>query len=399
MKNLRLRDRSDMCYPSGMKTLAEQPWDEFRRQMPVAKNWAYFDHAAVAPLPEPVRNAVVDWAGSMCEAGVADWSRWRKTVETARKLAAGLLNADREEVALIHSTTEGINLVAEGVPWKPGDNIVTLASEFPSNLYPWMNLKDRGVEVRQLPATDERVGLDEIASACDDRTRILSVSWVGYATGWRNDLGALAEIAHRAGAKLFVDAIQGLGVFPLDVKDVPVDFLSADGHKWLLGPEGAGIFYVRREHLDWLRPLGVGWNSMAHAGNFADTSWNLKPDAGRYEGGTYHLAGIAGLAATLEFLSGYGTNAIASRILDVTGVLVEELQRIGAAIASDLEPAHRSGILAFTFSDQDPQEIKRKLLEQKIVINCRHGRLRVSPHAYTNNADIEKLIAGLEAIQ
>lgn len=382
-----------------MNNLSIEPWDAFREQMAVAKTWAYFDHAAVAPLPERVNEAVVSWAKSMAESGVADWSRWRKTVETARRLAAKLVNAERDEIALVHSTTEGINIVAEGVPWKPGDNIVTLESEFPSNLYPWMNQKDKGVEVRQVAATNERVDLDAIAKACDEKTRIVSVSWVGYATGFRSDLDAIADIAHRKGARLFVDAIQGLGVFPLDVKRTPVDFLSADGHKWLLGPEGAGILYVRKEHLDWLRPVGLGWNSVAHAGNFADTSLNLKPNAGRYEGGTYQMVGLAGLAAALELQAEYGTEAISQRIQDVTDALVEELQAFGAAIASDLDPSHRSGILAFTFSETDPLIIKAKLLEQGVILNCRHGRLRLSPHVYTNREDIEKLTASLRTIR
>jgi selenocysteine lyase/cysteine desulfurase len=381
-----------------MNLLSEPLWDRFREQMAVAKRWAYFDHAAVAPLPKRVGQAVTGWANSMVEDGVCDWPRWRKTVETARKLAAKLLNADREEVALTHSTTEGINIVAEGVPWRAGDNLVTLSSEFPSNLYPWMNQSDRGVEVRLVPAGDERVDLDAVANACDEKTRVVSVSWVGYATGFRNDLDALADIAHRKGAKLFVDAIQGLGVLPLDVRQTPVDFLSADGHKWLLGPEGAGIFYVRRDLLDWLRPVGVGWNSVAHAGNFADTSLNLKPNAGRYEGGTYNMVGLAGLAAALELQAEHGTQAISERIRQVADVLIEELHRLGARIASDLAPAQRSGILAFTFSDADPQTVKQKLLDQGVILNCRHGRLRISPHVYTNQEDIEKLMAALKSI-
>jgi selenocysteine lyase/cysteine desulfurase len=390
-----------VCGQSGisadMTPLANHAWNAFREQMPVARKWAYFDHAAVAPLPEPVRQAMLSWTNSMSETGVADWPRFRKTVEIARKHAAELLNAQPAEIALIHSTTEGINLVAEGVPWKPGDNVVTLASEFPSNLYPWMNLRDRGVEVRQVGTTSERTDLAKIAEACDARTRILSISWVGYATGWRNDLAAVAEIAHRAGAKLFVDAIQGLGVYPLDVEQIPVDFLAADGHKWLLGPEGAGIFYVRGEHLDWLRPLGLGWNSVAHAGDFANTSLNLKPNAGRYEGGTSNMVGIAGLTAALELLGDYGTPAIAGRILEVTDALIEQLQKIGATIASAMESEHRSGILAVTLPEGDPQTIKRKLLEEGVVVNCRHGRLRVSPHVYNNGEDIEKLIAALKS--
>lgn len=382
-----------------MATFSLPTWDAFREQMAITDRFAYIDHAAVAPLPEPVWQTVVRWASSMSADGVADWSRWRKTVETARKFAAKLLHAERDEIALIHSTTEGINLIAEGVPWRAGDNIVTLDSEFPSNLYPWMNQRDKGVEVRQVSAPNERANLDAIAKAIDAKTRIVSVSWVGYATGFRSDLDALADIAHKRGARLFVDAIQGLGVLPLDVRETPVDFLSADGHKWLLGPEGAGIFYARKEHLDWLRPVGIGWNSVTHAGNFADTRLNLKSNAARYEGGTYNMVGLAGLSAALELQAEYKTHAISQRILEVTDVLIEKLKEIGATIASDLAPAHRSGILAFTFSETDPQIIKQKLREQGVILNCRHGRLRVSPHVYTNDEDIEKLIAGLRSIR
>src|SRR5690606_37199505 len=133
--------------------------------------------------------------------------------------------------------------VAEGFPWREGDNVVTLADEFPANLYPWMNLKSRGVEARLVPTDDGRVDLDRLNAACDDRTRIVSVSWVGFASGWRNDVAAVAEIAHRRGAYFFLDAIQGLGAFPIDARAAGVDFLAADGHKWMLGPEGAGVFY------------------------------------------------------------------------------------------------------------------------------------------------------------
>jgi len=379
-----------------MTTLNDSPWTAFREKMPVARRFAYFDHAAVAPLPEPVCRAMFEWAQSMSEHGVADWPRWRKTVDLTRKHAAALLNAKREEIAIVHNTTEGINLVAEGVPWRVGDNVVTLASEFPSNLYPWMNLKDRGVEVRQIPANDERVDLDTVAEACDAKTRVISISWVGYTTGWRNDLAALAELAHEVGAKLFVDAIQGLGVFPLDVGDIPVDFLAADGHKWLLGPEGAGIFYCRREHLDWLRPLGVGWNSVEQAGNFTDTRFQLKPAAERYEGGTRNMAGMAGLAAGLEFLAESGPpETRAGRLLELTEFLIEELEKIGATIASARQTERRSGILAFSMPQGDPQSLKRKLLEQDVVINCRNGRLRASPHVYTNADDIQRLVSAL----
>ncbi|MBW3543615.1 MAG: aminotransferase class V-fold PLP-dependent enzyme, partial [Planctomycetes bacterium] len=213
-------------------------WLSFRRDMPAAERLAYFDHAAVAPLPRSTAAAVIEWANSASADGVTDWPRWRQEVEAARRLGAELLSADADEIALIHNTTEGVNLVAEGFPWRPGDNVVVPACEFPSNLYPWQNLAARGVEARLVPAENER--LDRLADACDERTRIVAASWVGYATGWRNDPRELAEVAHRRGALLFLDAIQGLGVFPLDVEAAGVDFLAADGHKVAVTHRGSG---------------------------------------------------------------------------------------------------------------------------------------------------------------
>lgn len=224
-------------------------WDDFRAKMPVVEKWAYFDHAGVAPLPAPTADVLVEFAGDNAANGVAHWNRWRSTVETARELGARLLGAMTGEVAVIHNTTEGINFVAEGFPWRPGDNVVTLSSEFPSNLYPWLNLASRGVETRQVAVTNERLDPAAVEKACDARTRVLALSWVGYMTGWRNDLALLSEIAHKRGLFFFVDAIQALGVFPLDVGRLPIDALAADGHKWLLGPEGAGLFYVRQRNL------------------------------------------------------------------------------------------------------------------------------------------------------
>ena len=244
-------------------------WLEFRRKMPVVEKWAYFDHAAVAPLSGPALQTLSAWSCEAASNGEVNWSAWRKRVEEVRDLAAKFVGADSTEIALIRNTTEGITLVAEGFPWKPGDNVVTPVGEFPTNLYPWLNLASRGIEVRQVPTVDERVDLEMLESACDERTRIVTISWVGFATGWRNDVDALAEIAHRHGAYLFLDAIQGLGVFPLDVRQTPVDFLAVDGHKWLLGPEGAGIFFVRRDNLELLQPMGVGWNSVQNEWDFS----------------------------------------------------------------------------------------------------------------------------------
>jgi cysteine desulfurase/selenocysteine lyase len=370
-------------------------WADFRERMPVARRWAYFDHAAVAPLSGPAQAEIVRWSEDAACNGDTGARAWYGRIEEVRGLAAGMIGARPEEIALVGNTTAGINLVAEGYPWQAGDNVVTRADEFPSNQYPWMNLAARGVETRRVPVDGTDRDLERLAAACDRRTRIVTLSWVTYSTGWRHDLQQIARIAHDCGALLFLDAIQGLGVFPLDVGRTPVDFLAADGHKWLLGPEGAGVFFTRREHLELLRPLGVGWNSVVHEHDFSRIELRLKETAVRYEGGSPNTAGILGLGASLELLCGPGLEAIARRVVGLTDEACRRLEEIGAVIASDRREACKSGIVAFELPGRDPAELRRRCLEKQVVLSCRAGRLRISPHAYNDDDDLDRLIAAL----
>lgn len=372
---------------------------EFRAQMPIVDTWAYFDHAAVAPLSSPARDAMVNWANAVAKHGLANKSRGRMTVERLRRLGAKLVGADSDEIAIVRNTTEGINIVAEAYPWQAGDNVVTLDSEFPSNLYPWMNLESRGVETRRVPTENEQVDLNRLDEACDERTRIVSASWIGYATGWRNDVSAFAEIAHRNGALFFLDAIQGLGVFPLDVIAAGVDFLAADGHKWMLGPEGAGVMYIRKDHLELLRPVGVGWNSVKQAGDFANVSLDWKDSAARYEGGSYNLCGIGGLHASLTAILDFGVERISTRLLQLTDELCMRLDQFGADVVSCREDERRSGIVAFEIPGADPELVRRHCEGEAVIINVRNGRLRASPHAYMTSEDIDRLMQALEDFQ
>lgn len=391
-------------------THTHDDWAALRAQMPVVANWAYFDHAAVAPLSQPALDAMREWAADVANNGDVHWARWRNRIEHVRRLAADLLNCETAEIALIRNTTEGITLVAEGLPWQPGDNVVVPASEFPSNLYPWLNLRDRGVEVRLvgrpseavpesdcpgIPSNFDAVDPNAIADAIDEHTRVVAVSWVGYLTGWRSGLDELAGIAHENGALFFVDAIQGLGVFPLDVRQTPVDFLAADGHKWLLGPEGAGVFYVRRELLDELRPLGVGWNSVKHAGDFGRTEMELKNSAGRYEGGSYCVANLLAFGASLEMLHSIGTQRLSERLIGVTERLCERLKGVGAEVLSCRDEGRASGIVSFRLPGRDSKSIQQDCRAQGVVVNRRGGAVRLSPHAYTDETDIERLLAAL----
>ena len=367
-------------------------WVKLRDRFPVTQRWAFFDHAAVAPLSGPAQQALVEWAADVAANGAVSDSRWVKRVEEVRRLAARLLSADPHDIAFVKNTSEGVGIVAEGFPWRPGDNVVTAAEEYPANIYPWMNLASRGVEFRTVASREGRIAIDDLRAALDQRTRLVSLSFVEFASGFRNDLDAVGALCRERGIYFFVDAIQGLGVFPLDVSQTPVDFLSADGHKWLLGPEGAGIFYIRRELVDLLRPLGVGWNSVVGSRDFSRIDFTLKPHAGRWESGSLNVAGITALGASLEMLLGIGTGAIAERVLELTDYLCDQAQRAGLPVFSSRLPAEKSSIVSLLSPQDEPRKVVRHCRDRGVVINQRAGRLRVSPHCYNTPAELDRLL-------
>ena len=373
----------------------------FRDEMPVAEEHAYFDHAAVAPLPSGAANRLRWFADQASQSGDKHWLEWSLIVARLRTGIAQLLGAREGEVALVPNTTFGINVVAEGFPWKSGDNLVVPDNEFPSNLLPWTNLKRRGVEVRMLPvANNGRISEERLVELIDSRTRLVALSWVGFVSGFRLDLHAVAEAVHRRGALLFVDAIQGLGAFPINVHDSQIDFLAADGHKWMLGPEGAGLLYIREKHLDLLEPLMLGWNSLAEGG-FDPRSTILKPSAARYEGGSYNMAGLIAWEASLELLLRLGADRpnspIASAILENVRTITDQLFAHKFEIHVP-EEVHRSGILAVTWPGASLPVLmaaRKHCIEQNVILSVRAGKLRIATHAYNNAADIDRLVTAL----
>ncbi len=367
-------------------------WELLRRaEFPVAERWAYFDHAAVAPLPRRSGQAIRDWTTEQEQSGVVHWVRWEAGIEGLRRDLAALINAHNDEIAFVGSTTQGIGLVAEGFPWRDGDNVVTAQEEYPSNLYPWMNLASRGVSVRTVPTRDGRIWVDDLAAAMDSRTRVLTISHVEFASGFRNDLDALGNLCRERGAAFFVDAIQGLGPLTIDVQRTPIDFLCADGHKWLLGPEGAGVLFIRREWIERLRPLGVGWHSVTGSYNASTIEFTLKPNAQRWEGGTFNMPGLQGLAASVRLLHELGLDSVSERILDRASAVREIASSAGWTVAGSSRPSDWSGIVPLVKEGVDPDAFARSARSRGIALACRRGRVRVSPHVYTNADDLERL--------
>jgi cysteine desulfurase / selenocysteine lyase len=367
-------------------------WDALRvNEFPVTRKWAYLDHAAVAPLPRRSGDVLRAWATEQEDNGVIHWPDWERKLDQIRRDCARLIHAQVDEIAFVNSTTHGIGLVAEGFPWRDGDNVVSAAEEYPSNVYPWMNLASRGVSLRLVPSRDGRIWPEDLAAAMDDRTRLLTISHVEFASGFRNDLDAVGELCRARGAAFFVDAIQGLGPLLIDVSRSPIDFLCADGHKWLLGPEGAGLLYVRREWIDRLRPLGVGWHSVVSSYNAERLDFTLKPNAQRWEGGSFNMPGLQAFGASLAMLLELGVETVSERILDRAERAREIARSTGWWIHGSTRPGDLSGIVMMEKEGVDPNAFVHAARRQGIALACRRGRVRVSAHVYNNEADLERL--------
>jgi cysteine desulfurase / selenocysteine lyase len=366
---------------------------------PILAQCHFFNHAGVSPLPRVAADALRRYAGQ-AESAAYLGSGWYRQIEQLRELFAGLINAHRDEIAFVKNTSEGIATVAKGLEWRAGDRVVLTQVEYPANVYPWYDLRQRlGVELVMVPEETRSDGtravpLDRILQEVNHpRTRLVALSHVEYASGQRNDVAAVGAVCRRLGKLFCVDAIQSLGILPVDVAAMNIDFLAADGHKWLLGPEGAGVFYVRRELLPQLQPLAIGWMNVIHAEDYGHYDFTLKPDAGRYECGTHNVPGLLALKASTELLLSAGIDAVSARIKALGDRLAAGLQSRGYAIVSPRDGDNWSGIVSFTSPTQDHQQVFRSLRkDHQTEIAVREGRLRVSAHFYNTEAQIDRLM-------
>jgi len=368
-----------------------------RDLFPVTKNWIYLDHAAVGSLSLPVAGAVRAYLDDVSRNGCVNYLAWEATIEEARSRCAALIGCDAAEIALTSSTSEGANIVAKGLGFEPGDNIVVPDMEFPANHCPWKDLEQDGVALRVVPLSKGRVPVEDILDRVDSRTRLAAVSSVAYHNGCRIDLPALGQALGDRGVPLYVDAIQSLGALPLDVRECGVSFLSADSHKWLLGIEGAALFYCSREMLDRIRPPFVSWRSVENPFEFHSPEMKLAGTARRFEYGAYNTGGIHGFNAALKVFLDAGMDRVTRRVLGLADRLAAGLGEKGMEILSPRGENERSGIVTFRYPgpERDYAALCEELKARKVVVSARGGGIRVSAHFYNNEDDVGAFLEAL----
>lgn len=382
-------------------TLSTSPPPLPRDQFPVADRYRYLDHAGIAAPPTVVAHAVARDASAATMLGSVGERRRDERLEQVRAACAGLLGTPADHVTFTKSTADGLRLLAFGLPWAPGDRVVLADCEYPATIQPWLALSTRGVIVDQVASVGDTWELpleayEAALVAGAGRVKAVVVSWVQYARGWRTDLAALASLAHAHGAILVADVVQGLGVIPAHLADWGVDAALADGHNWLLGPEGIGLLYLApalREGL-WV-PRSAGTAHVAPRGPHAPAA-DLPQPARRFEAGTPNRLGVAGLGAAVELLAGAGVEATWAYVDQWCDGLVEGLQELGATIVSDRSEAGRSAIVTATFGDTDPAELTERLVTHGVIVSGRGDAVRFAPHGWNDAEDLKATLRAVE---
>jgi selenocysteine lyase/cysteine desulfurase len=370
-------------------------------EFPVLRYWDFFNHAGASPLPRVVADAMRQYVHETETTAYLTGHRYAE-LDNIRAVAANMINAEADEVALLKNTAEGLSIVAQNIDWRPGDRIVTAAGEYPANVYPWMEQSRRGAELVMVPEVtgddgSRLVPIDDILrEAGHPKTRIVTLSQVEFATGQRHDLERIGAFCRDHGKTFVVDAIQSLGALPVDVRTMNIDYLATGGQKWLLGPEGVGGFYCRRELLERTRPLLIGAVNVVNFMDFDRYDYTLAPTARRFESGTYNIAGFQAMKAAMQLLGGLGSAAISQRIKHLTDRLAAGVRGKGYTVASPRRGDQWSGILSFASPTHDHEAITKTLRkEHKTELMVRGGRLRAAPHFYNTEEQIDRLIERL----
>ncbi len=372
-------------------------FEAYRALFPVTDRYTYLDHAGIAPLSLRVKAAVENYLTEATENSAFAYPQWARQVSECRRACADLVNAEPEEIAFVKSTSHGLSIVANGLDWREGDNLLVYEKEFPSNMYPWLSLQRKGVRVKTVPSHDGRVFFEDIEKLIDTRTRMLAISSVQFSNGFRIDLQKVGNLCNQKNVLFCVDAIQSLGLIPMDVKKYHIDFLSADAHKWLLGPEGIGVFFCRMECVDRLSPPLLGWKSVQNEFDFEHFDLRLKMNAQRFEEGSVNLIGIIGLNAALGLLAEVGIEEVERRVLGLGEVIIREAENQKYAVLTPKARDERGGNITIA-GNFDPVATKNALIEKGIMVNARGGGIRVSPHFYNTEEELVKFFSAMDGL-
>ncbi len=373
--------------------------EHLRSQFPLAERLVYLNHAAISPPPVCAVEAVAGQVRDVQMNGSLNFGTWLKTKERARRRLAEMLGARAEQVAFMRNTSDALSCIANGLAWRAGDNVVSFSGEFPSNIYPWLRLQEaHGVELRLCGESAGRVKIDELLSLIDEHTRVVAISWVQFASGYRADLERIGRAARAHDALFVVDVIQGLGVLPMDVAALGIDAAAGAGHKWLMAPEGVGFLYLSDRARDRLTPTLVGWVSVPDPDDYANHAQGWKEGALAWESGTFANALVYGLRASLELLQETGVARIAVHLEDLTDYLCERLAGRDYEIDSSRDKGEKSQIVCVRHRNQSqwpPMALYKHLQGHGIIVSPRNDRLRLAPHLYNTQAEIDALIAAL----
>jgi selenocysteine lyase/cysteine desulfurase len=357
------------------------------------------NHAAVAPPPTPTVEAVAAQLKDVAENGSINYRRWVAVRERARRMVALMLDARPEQVAFMRNTSDALSTVAQGLKWRAGENVVTFRGEFPSNVYPWLRLRDAyGVEVRMCEEREGRIELEELIKLIDSQTRVVAISQVQYSSGFRADLERIGRAARsRADALLVVDVIQAMGALPIRAEAEWIDVAAGACHKWLLTPEGVGLLYLSDRARERIEPVLVGWTSVVNPEDYGNFEQEWKDGALAWETGTAPTSLLHGLEASLRLLNETGIERIAAHLNDLTDYLCAQLRGRDYEIVSSRAAGEKSQIVCIRHrsGEWSPLALYAHLRKQNIVVAPRGTRLRIAPHLYNTVADIDALLNAL----
>jgi selenocysteine lyase/cysteine desulfurase len=372
--------------------------DRIRELFPALEEWVYLNSAAVAPPPTVAVEAVKNQLADVSRNGSLHYTDWVATKERCRGLVSGMLNVRPNQIAFLRNTSDGFAAAASGITWRSGDNVVSFDGEFPANFYPWRSVRDQfGVELRLCREIDGRVDVDEMLGFIDSNTRVVTISAVQFASGFRADLERIGEAAKRVGALFAVDIIQAFGAMPLDLSGLQVDIAAGASHKWLCSPEGCGIFFLSERAMEVVAPTLIGWISVEHPWDFTDREQSYKEGALALESGTGPASLFYGLEQSLTLIRDTGLADIRDHLADLTDDLCERLSAKDYELVSSRIPAEKSQIVCVKHRGGIPSGQIAKDLEAKgIIVSPRGDRLRIAPHFFNNSDDIERLVGALD---